>query len=173
MLKNCPKLIIYGNCRKCPGLECADLFCGAGGTTSGALQAVKAAGCPKVKLVCVNHWDKAIETHTKNHPLAEHYIQDLAVADPYVIVPRGYLDVLMASPECRFYSRARGGKPVHDQGRMNPWIVMTWITALEVKVVLIENVPEFIHWGPLLEDGRRTRNIKGNIFRLGSRRSIN
>lgn len=141
----------------------ADLFCGAGGSSTGAMLAIKEIG-GKMVLVCVNHWQVAIETHKKNHPTAQHYVEDVTAADPYKIVPGGYLDLLMASPECRFYSRARGGKPVYDQGRMNPWAVHRWLTALDVQGVLIENVSEFVNWGPLLPDGRPDPKGKGLFF---------
>lgn len=132
----------------------ADLFCGAGGTSTGAEQAIREIG-GEMLLVAVNHWPVAIESHRRNHPSARHYVEDVTVADPERIVPEGYLDLLMASPECRFFSRARGGRPVHDQARMNPWAVQRWLTSLEVRCLLVENVPEFVNWGPLctLPDG--------------------
>jgi DNA (cytosine-5)-methyltransferase 1 len=144
-------------------IKCGDLFCGAGGTSTGAEQAVKELGYT-FTLCCVNHWPVAIETHRKNHPTARHYIEDVAVADPEKIVPEGYLDLLMASPECRFHSRARGGKPIHDQGRMNPWAILRWLTALDVRCLLVENVPEYVNWGPLTPEGHPDPKHKGEYF---------
>ncbi|MFH1031103.1 MAG: DNA cytosine methyltransferase [Chloroflexota bacterium] len=141
----------------------ADLFCGAGGTSTGAELAIREIGGQMI-LVCVNHWPVAIETHKKNHPTARHYVEDVTVADPNKIVTEGYLDLLCASPECRYYSRARGGKPVHDQGRMNPWAVHRWLTSLNVRCLLVENVPEFMDWGPLLFDGTPDPKGKGLFF---------
>lgn len=141
----------------------ADLFCGAGGSSTGAERALKELDLEMI-LVCVNHWPVAIETHRKNHPSARHYIEDLTVADPERLVPEGYLDLLMASPECRFFSRARGGKPVHDQSRMNPWAVHRWLTSLDVKILLVENVPEFTEWGPVDNQGRPIKEKKGVYF---------
>ena len=141
----------------------ADLFCGAGGSSTGAARAIAEMG-GRMELVAVNHWPVAVETHQLNHPEARHYVQDLEGADPEKIVPEGSLDLLMASPECRFYSRARGGRPVHDQGRMNPWIVHRWLTSLNVRCLLIENVPEFTDWGPLLHNGRPDKDRKGVYF---------
>ena len=141
----------------------ADLFAGAGGSSTGAQQAIRRIG-GRMKLVAVNHWPVAVETHQRNHPEARHYVEDLERADPETIVPEGYLDLLMASPECRFYSRARGGKPVHDQGRMSPWIVQRWLTSLDVRCVAIENVPEFTAWGPLDRTGRPIKSQKGMYF---------
>ena len=144
-------------------LVVADLFCGAGGSSTGAERAVREMGS-KMELVCVNHWPIAIETHKKNHPSARHYVEDVATVDPERIVPEGRLDLLMASPECRYYSRARGGKPIQDQGRMHPWAVQRWLTSLDVRCVLIENVPEFVSWGPLTDDGKPDKNKTGVYF---------
>ena len=117
-----------------------------------------------MELIAVNHWPIAVQTHQLNHPTAQHYLQDLDKADPEEIVPNGYLDLLMASPECRFYSRARGGKPILKQGRMHPWIVHRWLTSLNIKTLICENVPEFTDWGPLQGDGRPDKTKKGMYF---------
>ena len=141
----------------------ADLFCGAGGTSSGAARAIAAAG-RSMSLVAVNHWQVAVDTHQLNHPNAQHYVQDLEHADPELLVPGGHLDILLASPECRYFSRARGGKPAHDQDRMSPWIVQRWLTSIDVTRILVENVPEFVHWGPLLPSGKADKTRRGLYF---------
>ena len=141
----------------------ADLFCGAGGSSTGAKQAIAEIG-GAMELVAVNHWNTAIATHSANHPAARHLVEDVSIVDPEAVVEEGRLDLLMASPECKFYSRARGGKPVHDQGRMNPWAIHNWLTKLDVNCVLIENVPEFVEWGPLNPDGRPDKAHRGEHF---------
>lgn len=141
----------------------ADLFCGAGGSSSGAQRAIEEVGAT-MDLVAVNHWNTAIATHAANHPNARHLVEDVSIVDPESVVPSGRLDILMASPECKFYSRARGGKPIHDQGRMNPWAVHNWITKIDVRCVVIENVPEFVDWGPLDENSRPDKAHKGEHF---------
>ena len=93
----------------------ADLFCGAGGSSTGARRALASLGL-QMNLVAVNHWNVAIETHSRNHPEARHYCQDVNGVKPAEIVPEGRLDLLMASPTCTYHSRARGGKPINDQG---------------------------------------------------------
>lgn len=145
----------------------ADLWCGAGGTSTGAARAMRDLGQP-FTLAAVNHWPTAIDTHRRNHP--EHaertHCADLEVARPITIVPEGYLDLLMASPTCTFHSRARGGKPVNDQQRMDPWHVVRWCTELRVKRLLVENVPEIMDWGPCsLVTGRPIPSRKGEYFR--------
>ena len=87
-----------------------DLFCGAGGSSTGAEHAITEIG-GRMELRAVNHWPVAVQTHQLNHPTARHYVQGLEQADPETIVPERYLDILLASPECRFYSRARGASP--------------------------------------------------------------
>lgn len=141
----------------------ADLFCGAGGSSTGAERAVRTMG-GRMELVCVNHWPVAVETHQRNHPTARHYCVDLDSARPEDLVPEGKLDLLMASPECVFFSRARGGKPVSDQRRMSAWHVQRWCTALDVRAILIENVPEFMDWAPLLSTGRPDPTKRGLYF---------
>lgn len=135
----------------------ADLFCGAGGSSTGARIALERLGYD-MKLLCVNHWDTAIATHQKNHPGATHYCQDVSTVRPHIVVKGGRLDLLMASPTCTFHSRARGGKPISDQQRMDPWQVITWLTELRVQRLIIENVPEFMRWGPV--NTRTMRPIK-------------
>ena len=141
----------------------ADLFCGAGGSSTGAQKAIADIG-GTMDLVAINHWQTAVETHAANHPTARHLVEDVSLVDPEAVVEEGRLDLLMASPECKFFSRARGGKPVHDQGRMNPWVVLNWLTKLSVNCLLVENVPEFVDWGPLDADGRPDKAHKGEHF---------
>lgn len=141
-----------------------DLFCGAGGSSTGAELAIKKLGY-KMVLTCLNHWPVAIETHKLNHPSARHYIEDIGQADPCKLVPEGYLDLLMASPECTHFSRARGGKPVNNQSRMNPWAVVTWLEKLSVRCLLIENVPEFRSWGPTDKDNQPVKEMRGIFFK--------
>ena len=144
----------------------ADLFCGAGGSSLGAKRALERAGI-KMDLLCVNHWPIAIETHKRNHPEARHYCQDLATLRPGAAVPGGVLDLLMASPTCTYHSRARGAKPISDQQRMDPWHIVTWLTEIRVTRMLVENVPEFVEWGPVnARTGRPLKSRKGEYFRV-------
>jgi len=126
----------------------ADLFCGAGGSSSGLLKAAKKLGF-NVELIAINHWDIAIDKHTRNHPGVTHVNSDLEKVDPRLVVPGGKLDLLVASPECTHFSKARGGKPMSKQSRASVKYILRWVTALEVKNVIIENVSEFQDWGPL------------------------
>lgn len=142
----------------------ADLLCGAGGSSTGAQRALASLGL-EMELVCVNHWPVAIDTHTRNHPEARHYVQDIATVRPHLLVPEGYLDLLMASPTCTHHSVARGGKPTSDQQRSDPWHIITWLTELRVKRLIIENVWEFTGWGPVdPKTGKPIAERKGEYF---------
>lgn len=145
-------------------VNAVDLFCGAGGTSSGLIQAVNSLGYD-IKLTAINHWDVAIATHTKNHEDVEHHCQSIDTIDPSKIVPGGRLQLLVASPECTHHSRARGGKPRSDQKRADAWLLMRWIEKLYVENILIENVKEFIEWGPLTAKGMPDKRYKGQYFR--------
>lgn len=142
----------------------ADLFCGAGGTSSGLKQAAGELGLD-VQLVAVNHWNLAVATHTANHPDAAHFCADVQELDPRQVVPSGRLDLLVASPECTHFSTARGGKPTSDQQRISPWFLLEWLEKLDVRNVLIENVPDLRSWGPVGEGGKPIKAKKGSIYR--------
>lgn len=141
----------------------ADLFCGAGGTTTGAVQAIHALG-REVEFAAVNHWPIAIATHSANHPDIRHYCKDLDTANPNEIVPEGRLDLLLASPECRFHSTAQGGRPLDEQNRASAWHVVRWAERLYISRIVVENVPRFVKWGPLDRKGRPIKKREGELF---------
>ena len=143
----------------------ADLFCGAGGTSSGLLDACRDLG-RTVDLLAINHWDVAIATHQKNLPGVRHMLADVASVDPRAAVPGGRLDLLWASPECKFFSTARGSRPINDQKRADPWQIVRWASELHVRAICIENVPEFRAWGPLNAHGRPIRARRGETYQV-------
>ncbi len=139
-------------------LRAVDLFCGAGGTTSGAEQSQRV----KVELA-VNHWPTAITTHRANHPHVRHVCAPIDLVDPRDFAGMG-LNVVLASPECIFHSNARGGKPVDDQRRATAWCVPRWAEVLRPKWLIIENVREFEDWAPLGANNKPLKSKKGEIF---------
>lgn len=145
-------------------LRIADLFCGAGGTSTGAIQAATALGY-RVDLTAVNHWTRAVETHSANHPEARHLCASVDSLNPRALFADGQLDLLWASPECTHHSRARGGKPMQDQSRATAWCVTRWAEALRPSWIFVENVPEFEEWGPLSNIGKPITAEKGRLFR--------
>ena len=144
-------------------LRVADLFCGAGGSSTGLARAAQESG-RSVELLAVNHWEVAVATHAANHPWARHINAPLEGIDPGRAIGAKKLDVLVASPECTHHSTARGGRPVNDQSRASAWHVLSWTQAVEPELVIVENVPEFLSWGPIGRDGRPLRSRKGETF---------
>lgn len=145
-------------------LTIADLFCGAGGTSTGAVEAIQALGY-RADLTAINHWPRAVATHTANHPEARHYCASLDALNPRDLYAEGGLDLLWASPECTNHSRSKGGRPKNDQSRSTAHCVTRWAEALRPSVVLVENVPEFLEWGPIGSDGHPIASRKGELFR--------
>ncbi len=141
-----------------------DLFCGAGGASHSATRAVGDLGGEVERFIAVNHWDAAIATHQANHPHATHYCNEVAKVKPREAVPGGRVDLLLAGPSCTHHSRARGGRPVEDQMRTGPYEVLHWLAELYVSAAVIENVPEFVDWGPLTASGRPNKKLRGAMF---------
>lgn len=144
-------------------LEIADLFCGAGGSSTGLMRALRRADMLG-RLVAVNHWPLAIESHQSNHPGVRHVCQSLDAVSPRDLVPSGHLDLLLASPSCVHHSKAAGGTPRDDSTRATAGHVIDWATRLRVDRILVENVPEFALWGPLDDAGRPIKAQYGVTF---------
>lgn len=125
-----------------------DLFCGSGGTSTGLAQACERLGY-RTELTAVNHWNVAIETHSANHPWARHECARIDQLDPKLVAPKGRIDLLVASPECTHFSRARGSAPKNDQSRASGWDVLRWVERLCPRDVILENVAEWESWGPV------------------------
>lgn len=121
-------------------MRAIDLFSGAGGFSTGAVQ----AGCDVVW--AANHWPAAVEVHATNHPRTLHLCQDLQQAD-WMQVPSH--DILLASPCCQGHSPARGkdhGNPKHDASRATANAVVDALEFHRPWMAVVENVPEFAEW---------------------------
>ena len=155
-------------------IKAVDLFCGAGGTSSGLYHACELMGFG-IDLLAVNHWHIAIETHKTNHPDARYICATLENVDPKKEIKSGHLDILVASPECTHHSIARGGKPVNDQLRASAWHILRWVELLRIDNILIENVREFSDWGPTDKNGKPMKRRKGETYQafLTALRSLN
>src|SRR5688572_8764839 len=112
-------------------LDIADLLAGAGGTTSGAVEAAEALGFwPRV--TAVNHWKRATNTIEFNHPDARVRRLDIHDTNPLSLYARGGLNILLASPECLMHSDARNSKkPIDEQSRATAYCVPRWLDALD------------------------------------------
>lgn len=141
-----------------------DLFCGAGGASEG-LKGACADQNRDLELLAINHWEVAIETHSLNHPYAKHLCTSLDGLNPKKVTQRERMHILVAGPECTHHARARGGKPRNDQSRASAWIVLKWLQEIYIDCLLIENVPEFMDWGPLGTDGKPLKKYKGETFK--------
>lgn len=147
-----------------------DLFCGAGGTTTGFVQAeLEGAGIAKV-IACVNHDHIAIKSHWTNHPEVKHYEEDIRTLDLNELkklvrfnrlrYPNAYL-ILWASLECTNFSKAKGGQPRDADSRTLADHLDRYVVALNPDIVQIENVVEFMSWGPLDENGKPVSKKNG------------
>lgn len=150
-----------------------DLFCGAGGTTTGFVQAeLEGNGIAKV-IACVNHDPKAIKSHWVNHPEVKHFEEDIRTLDLTDLValaqyyrikyPDAYL-ILWASLECTNFSKAKGGQPRDADSRTLADHLDRYVIALQPDYVQIENVVEFMSWGPLDEKGKPISRKNGQDF---------
>jgi DNA (cytosine-5)-methyltransferase 1 len=142
----------------------ADLFCGAGGASTGFIRACELLGVD-YELIAINHWQTAIDTHSTNYPHVRHLCESVERVDPLVAVPGGRLQLLLAGPECTHFSTARGGRPVNPQSRASAWHILKWAQELYIDTILIENVPEFRTWGPVGTNGKPLKSKRGETYR--------
>lgn len=138
-----------------------DLFAGGGGASTGLEQALG-----RHVDIAVNHDPEAIALHTINHPQTEHYVSDVFEINPLVATRGRPVGLLWASPDCKHFSKAKGGKPVSKRIRGLAWVVVKWAKAVRPRVIILENVEEFQTWGPLTEDGMPCPERKGQTFQL-------
>lgn len=154
-------------------LHYIDLFCGAGGTTTGVETAhIGHTKCADV-IACVNHDPHAIASHLANHPKAHHYTEDIRTLDLSPLarlvkktraVNPGDPIVLWASIECTNFSRAKGGLPRDADSRTLAEHLFRYIDALDPDYIQIENVEEFMCWGELDEHGRPVSKTRGRDY---------
>lgn len=150
-----------------------DLFCGAGGTSTGVERArLCGEKCAKV-IACVNHDPKAIASHAANHPDVLHFTEDIRTLDLSPMVAHlkkmrtKYKDahvVLWASLECTNFSKAKGGMPRDADSRTLAEHLFRYIESLDVDYIQIENVEEFMSWGDMDEHGHPISRDKGMCY---------
>ena len=135
-----------------------DLFAGGGGASTGIARAYREPD------VAVNHNEIAIAVHRANHPHTEHHQADVFEVDPLTATRGRPVGLLWASPDCRHHSKAKGGKPRSKRIRGLAWVVVRWALACSPRVIEIENVEEFIKWGPLGDDDQPIKEREGETF---------
>lgn len=136
-----------------------DLFAGGGGASTGIEQAI---GRPVD--VAVNHDPEAVSLHQANHPQTRHFVSDVFEVDPLAVTDGQPVGLLWASPDCKHFSKAKGGKPVSKKIRSLAWVVIKWAKLVTPRVIHLENVEEFQTWGPLGPDQRPCPQRKGRTF---------
>lgn len=150
-----------------------DLFCGAGGTSTGVNSArIGDEQCARV-VACVNHDAKAIASHASNHPDALHFTEDIRTLELSPLVshvdkcrrenPQA-LTALWASLECTNFSKAKGGQPRDADSRTLAEHLFRYIEALAPDYIQIENVEEFMSWGDIDEHGKPISRDKGRAY---------
>ncbi len=137
-----------------------DLFAGGGGASTGIEQAIGRAVD-----IAINHDPEAVALHQANHPQTKHYVSDVFEVDPLAVVDGRPVGMLWASPDCKHFSKAKGGKPVSKKIRGLAWVVIKWAKLVRPRVIFLENVEEFQTWGPLGADNRPCPLKKGRTFK--------
>jgi DNA (cytosine-5)-methyltransferase 1 len=138
-----------------------DLFAGGGGASTGIEQAIG-----RHPDIAVNHDPEAVSLHTANHPQTRHFCSDVFEVDPLAVTGGQPVGLLWASPDCKHFSKAKGGRPVSKKIRGLAWVVVKWAESVRPRVICLENVEEFQTWGPLGEDDRPCPQRKGQTFEL-------
>jgi len=135
-----------------------DNFAGGGGASTG----IEMATGLSVD-IAINHDPAAIAMHKVNHPDTDHYCESVWDVNPVEAVRGRKVGLAWFSPDCKHFSKAKGGKPVEKKIRGLAWIAVKWAIAVRPRVIMLENVEEFKTWGPL-KDGYPDEEKKGLTF---------
>lgn len=150
-----PELRLY------PDELIVDSFAGGGGASLG----IK-AGIGREPDIAINHDPEAIAMHAANHPGTKHYCEDVWKVDPREACRGRRPALAWFSPDCKHFSRAKGGKPVDKNIRGLAWLVILWAKLVRPRVIMLENVEEFEDWGPLLGNNMPDPARLGLTFRI-------
>ena len=141
-----------------------DNFAGGGGASTGIEQALG-----RTVDIAINHDEQAISMHTVNHPATTHYCESVWDVDPREVCKGRPVGLAWFSPDCRHFSKAKGGAPVSPRVRGLAWVVLRWAATVKPRVIMLENVEEFTTWGPLVRDEngdmRPCHKRKGQTFK--------
>jgi len=128
-----------------PGELIIDNFAGGGGTSTG-LEA--AFGRPVD--IAINHDPEALAMHALNHPYTKHLCESVWDIDPIEVTANRPVGLVWLSPDCKHFSKAKGGTPVSKHIRGLAWVGMRWVALTKPRVLMLENVEEFQTWGPVI-----------------------
>ena len=138
-----------------------DSFAGGGGASEG-IEIALGRGPD----VAINHDAEALALHAANHPDTLHLPHNVWKVDPLEVTKGRPVGLLWASPDCKHFSKALGGKPKSRNIRDLAWVVVRWAKQVRPRVIILENVEEFRTWGPVSEDGRPCPKRSGQTFNL-------
>ncbi|WP_301361881.1 DNA cytosine methyltransferase [Stutzerimonas nitrititolerans] len=136
-----------------------DNFAGGGGASTGIEM-----GLGRPVDIAVNHDPEAVAMHDINHPHTRHFCESVWEVDPRVIADGKPVDLAWFSPDCKHFSKAKGGAPVKKEIRGLAWVAIRYAATVKPNVIMLENVEEFVTWGPLATDGRPCPKNKGRTF---------
>ena len=128
-----------------------DNFAGGGGASTGIEIAIG-----RSVDVAINHDPAAIAMHRANHPNSRHYTEEIWMVDPIEACQGNPVALAWFSPDCKHFSKAKGGKPVSKHIRGLSWVILRWAMTVRPRVIMMENVEEIQTWGPLMKraDGK-------------------
>jgi len=142
-----------------------DLFAGGGGTSEGLAMALG-----RDPDIAINHDAEALAMHKVNHPGTRHMINDITKVLPLDATGGQPVAILHASPDCTHFSKAKGAKPRSQFIRDLAWVVIRWAEDTHPMLITLENVEEFLTWGPLDKDGFPIKEHAGDTFRAWVKR---
>ena len=137
-----------------------DNFAGGGGASTG----IEMATGYSVD-IAINHDPEAIRMHQANHPTTKHYCENVWAVDPVEACEGHPVDLAWFSPDCKHFSKAKGGKPKDKNIRGLAWVALRWAALVRPRVIMLENVEEFKTWGPLNRGHHPIRAKQGDTFR--------
>jgi len=137
-----------------------DNFAGGGGASMGF-----EIGAGRSIDIAINHDPEAIAMHEANHPQTKHYTSDVFEVDPVEVCKGRPVGFAWFSPDCKHFSKAKGGKPVSRKVRGLAKVATKWARLVKPRIIILENVEEFQDWGPLLENNMPCPDRKGLSFR--------
>ncbi|MBY7924727.1 DNA cytosine methyltransferase [Vibrio fluvialis] len=128
-----------------------DNFAGGGGASTGM-----ELGLNRHVDIAINHDPDAIDMHKMNHPETKHYCESVWDVDPVEACNGSPVGLAWFSPDCKHFSKAKGNRPVDKNIRGLAWVAVRWATLVPVRIFMLENVEEFLTWGPVVEteDGK-------------------
>lgn len=137
-----------------------DNFAGGGGVSTGIELALG-----RHVDIAINHDPEAVAMHTLNHPQTQHHCESVWDIDPLAVTQGRPVGLAWFSPDCKHFSKAKGGKPRDKRIRGLAWVAVRWAALVKPRVIILENVEEFQTWGPLLADGTPCPARRGDTFR--------